>query len=233
MGMRHLVDPVTHRTSLPSLREKLQAAHDYLCDSAKKTAAILPQIAIEAWATAAKRTMVNLEGPKPELVNQAVGVQSFVEIVNQCATLERLVDALRWAESEQSGLRGYEVALCHPTTSSGTAENDHDLVLIGPSKELAKFEVSDVASEKDGNGKEVKDLVSLGCLSESRDEPGQWPTGRMFLVVSPEFAKRLMRSRRRHGIGRGTFHYVEHNVADRDTRILEVVGGPTGGTERE
>ncbi len=91
--------------------------------------------------------------------------------MNQCATMERLLDALQWAQSAGSGLAESLVERCHPTMSSSYAdEEDHDLVLVGPDGTKAKFEVSDVSGTKDGNKKEKKDLISLGVLREVKGE---------------------------------------------------------------
>jgi hypothetical protein len=208
------------------LHDELRAAHDYLAEAAKLTAARLPELLVSSWGSAAKRTAVRLVGRKPSRVSDHVVDHSFAEIVNQCATLERLLDALRWAETAGSGLREYHVLLCNPTTSSSAGLDDHDLVLRGPRGECAKFEVSDVASVKDGNGKEEKDLRSLGCLSKDGGDPTAWPEGRVFLVVGPEFATRL-RKATRHGLKRGAFHYVEFKAPDSDTSLFEVRPGRT------
>jgi hypothetical protein len=60
---------------------------------------------------------------------------------------------------------------------------DHDLVLRDGAGRPRRFEVSDVASENDGNGKEKKNLTSLGILHSGGEIPG-WPDGRHPLVVS-------------------------------------------------
>lgn len=149
---------------------------------------------------------------------------SFVEVVNQCATLERLLDAAAWAEHN---LEGFLVRICNPTTSSSTEADDHDLVLADPSGNVAKFEVCDVTSAKDGNRKELKDLCSLGVLDPDGADVSCWPTARVFLVVSPEFAVRMRKSNR-HGLKRGVFHYREHVTPVGDTRVFEVARGPQG-----
>jgi hypothetical protein len=139
------------------------------------------------------------------LIGEKVECQKLIEIINQAATLERLMDALRWAMSEGSGLSRYRIQLCHPTTSSDALATpsapDHDLVLSCPSGARALFEVSDVASPSDGNRKEEKDLRSLGLLVEGQGEEKfrvrDWPEGRLFLVVSPEWKARLQRKSRR------------------------------------
>jgi hypothetical protein len=122
----------------------------------------------------------------------------LVEVINQCATLERLLDALAWATS--AGFT--KVRCCHPTTSSNKAGQEHDNDLIVSTDDgavTARFEVSDVVGEKDGNRKERKDLVSLGVLLERKGSDCLnkcWrPTEneRIFLVVSKEFAAGLLK----------------------------------------
>jgi hypothetical protein len=78
---------------------------------------------------------------------------------------------------------------------------DHDLVLCDQAGMTAIFEISDVASFKDGNRKEEKDLRSLGVLEEGKGEEKfrvrDWPSSRLFLVVSSEWKKRLPNKRRK------------------------------------
>ena len=70
----------------------------------------------------------------------------FAEVVNQCATLERLIDALVWAQACPN-LDGALAVVCNPTTSSAQRakdgpkdDDDHDLVLRDPSGLRWKFE---------------------------------------------------------------------------------------------
>lgn len=219
--VKHLIAAVRGPICVAVLRNELQAAHDFLAEAAMQTARLLPDLERAMWGVRAKRTAVRLAGPRPARISEHVAEHSFAEIVNQCATLERLLDAMRWVETEGSGLRQHDVLLCNPTTSSSTQDDDHDLVLRGPDGDLAKFEVSDVAGAKDSNRKEIKDLCSLGCLSADGTDVSQWPKGRSFLVVSSEFATRL-RGGKRHGLGRGAFHYFEFAIEGCDTRIFEI-----------
>ena len=81
-------------------------------------------------------------------------VDMFSELVNQLASVERLLDALKWAES--AGFS--QVLACHPTTSSG----DHDLVVGRSDQTLGVFEVSDVAGPRGNeNNKMANDLTNL------------------------------------------------------------------------
>ena len=97
--------------------------------------------------------------------------------------------------------------------------DDHDLVLVSHAGDKAKFEVSDVAGKQDTNRKEQKDLTSLGVLQPSSSlGDAVWPSGRLFLVVSAEFAEHLRGSRLRNG---RTYAYTELKQ-DGATRIFEV-----------
>jgi hypothetical protein len=229
--MSNLVEPISKRTTLADCHRLVKEAHDYL--SRRGTEAIEKARQVEGspyWGSMVKRVSVLLtDENRPELVPSSVTEHSLTEVYNQCATMERLLDALEWAQTEESGLNRYEVTLCHPTTSSipGVAD-DHDLVLVGPEETKAKFEVSDVAGKRDGNRKEEKDLARLGVLPaidiQGRFEEG-WPPGRVFLVVSAESARRLREPKRSWLKGDTPHcHYVEVK-ADGPTRVFEIRQG--------
>lgn len=66
----------------------------------------------------------------PRLVRDANDRHSLAEAMNQCATMERLLDALAWVQTEASGLNTFDVAVCHPTASSAAGDasvEDNDL----------------------------------------------------------------------------------------------------------
>ena len=225
----HLVLPVRN-VSATDLVEELRAAHQYLVSAARTTVPRLLELPAASWGAAAKREHVLLaDDDRPSLVPATVMNHSFVEVMNQCATLERLIDTLTWTAAHDE-LHGAVVTRCNPTTSSAPRPkdtprdaDDHDLVLRDQAGLRWRFEVSDVASENDGNGKEKKDLMSLGILRPGAEIPG-WPDGRHFLVVSSEFARRLQKPTR-HGLRLGLFHYVPVKH-EGDTRIFEVRTGP-------
>ena len=204
--MPHLVDSLTPATygeagilSLARCRELLHDAHDYLARrgaEAARQAALLDDVT--AWGTRFKRVRVELpRDSRPLLMRAAEDHHSLAEVVNQCATMERLLDALAWARTDASELSAFHVVRCHPTTGSAANDAeapDNDLILAAPDGRAARFEVSDVASTSDGNRKEERDLRNLGVLREGKgaerfDLP--WPAARVFLVVSSEFAGRL------------------------------------------
>jgi hypothetical protein len=212
--------------SLARCHALLRDAHDYLARRGMEAArrATLVDDA-SAWGGTFKRVRVALpsEG-RPAIVRDDGEAHSLAEVVNQCATMERLLDALSWAQTPASGMSSWTVALCHPTTSSTPGDGsvaDYDLVLRGPDGEAAWFEVSDVASTSDGNRKEERDLRSLGVLREGKGAERfelPWPKARVFLVVSTEFAGRL-RTRRWQA-----FHYVPF-AASPNTVVAEVRPG--------
>lgn len=175
--MPHLVTSLTSAThgdagvlSLASCHALLRSAHDYLArQGAEATLRAARVTDLAGWGSTLKRVRVALPGDgRPAIVRDDGAEHSLAEVVNQCATMERLLDALAWAQTPASGLDSFHVVRCHPTTSSAAAGvgADHDLVLTSPEGRAAWFEVSDVANSDDGNRKEEKDLRSLGLLRD-------------------------------------------------------------------
>jgi hypothetical protein len=222
--MVHFVEPFFagdgDEKSILSYREELQEAHLYLSESGALALRSAAELAAEGgWGANAKRVKVHLpETGRPVLIGEGIREHSLVEVINQCANMERLLDTLQWAENEP-GLEGCVVERCHPTTSSvSDDEGDNDLVLVKSGAPEARFEISDVASKKDGNNKEKKDLARLGVLQKGTFEPRNgWHGTRLFLVVSQEFGERLTNSRRRL-----THCNYERLYSVGDTIILEV-----------
>jgi hypothetical protein len=213
----HLVSPLCDVSLEDGLRALAQAHKFIVANAASEldSRRWKPTGSTETWGCDFKRIDIHLPNGHPDreftdsagwnhiLIGEALQRQKLIEIINQAATLERLMDALRWTMSAGSGLSEYRIQLCHPTTSSEIKDDDapdHDLVLSGPGG-AALFEVSDVASSKDGNRKEKKDLRSLGLLVEGKGDEKfrvrDWPAGRLFLVVSAEWKKRLRKKSRR------------------------------------
>lgn len=214
---------------LQECRPAVQEAHDYLVR--KRMEAMRRAFDVGStryWGTEVKRVRVLLPKDEwPELVSPETEEHSLVEVMNQCATMERLLDVLEWAQGTGSGLSQSLVERCHPTTSSSYSdEDDHDLVLVKPDGTKAKFEISDVSGARDGNNKEKKDLISLGVLRGHGGRfPNEWPNGRLFLVVSEEFAGRLRKPSR--AWLKGTPPHCRYNelAALGTTRIFEVEKG--------
>lgn len=149
--MPHLIEPPTEPADLRTFRAGLAGAHDALVRAATQWPH--SEIPLATWGASAKRAVVQVGDSHPWV---GVQTQPFNELVNQLATVERLLDALTWAESA-----GFSrVLACHPTTSSG----DHDLVVERPDRTLGVFEVSDVAGPRGNeNNKMANDLTNLVC----------------------------------------------------------------------
>lgn len=216
-GGGHMVEPIAGPLPIAQVRAELQAAHDYLAKAGRAAVAQLGTAArIERWGADVKRVKVALDDAPPARVSRR-GHHNFVEVVNQCATLERLLGALAWAEI---GLPGYVVQSCHPTTSSTTQEHDHDLVLTADAGlPPAWFEVSDILS---GLAKERNDLETLGVPS-IRANAQDWPRARLFLVVSEEMASRVNNPKRPQLHRRGFRYEAREHENDARTTILEIV----------
>ena len=173
------------------------------------------------WGSAAKRIRAILPKQRAPLLQDASREQALTEVINQCATVERLLDAINWILHTSTKAT---LVLCHPTTSSGgSGPHDNDLV-VQANGEYWCFEISDVANGAgDGNQKELKDLLSLGVLASLRPKKlsGVPHVGRKFLVVSKEFAQRLMEPKR-HFLKTGELRY-HHFTAGPSTQVLEVL----------
>jgi len=129
--------------------------------------------------------------------------EKLSEVINQCATMERLLDTLIWAQTDESELVQFSVECCHPTTSSVQVKGkkmigDNDLVLVDSNGQYARFEIFDIVSDQDSNGKEEKRLRSLDVWRKGVDQESRtdWPAGRIFLAVSQDFAPRLQRAKK-------------------------------------
>lgn len=218
-------------------QRELRARHAAWAGAAIHALTEAAESGTDGWGSKAKRIKV---APTSKGSGEAAD-QPLGEVINQCATVERLLDALTWV-TQQSGGDCAKVLLCHPTASSSKSENapdpsgenvDHDLI-VRVNGEQWRFEVSDVANaDRDGNRKEAKDLKSLGYeLDESPPTDG----ARRFLVVSKEFGRLIGRKhakrRTRSGQGRNGkappwWQYCFHEC--RKTYIVEVRAIAPGG----
>ncbi len=203
--MPHLISSLSG--SLHECHAALGERHGELVTAARRTLDRFADLESGSFGAAAKRVTVAGAGDQP-----------LGEVLNQCATIERLLDAMAWSKSE---FPDAVVQVCHPTTSSRkgrTNELDADLLLVSSQGLLiAAFEVSDVASStRDGNRKESRDLGSLGVASG-------WSgtRHRVFLAVSQEFADMLERKSKHRSRASWTWTYVRHRYAT--TSIMEVV----------
>lgn len=236
--MSHLIAGTTNEFDLSKKLDELRAAHAYLAENGARTVVRAAELgSSNGWGQSVKRLHVNLPNDgRPVLAKNAPTEHSITEVYNQCANVERLIDALEWCLSPVSGFQGGVGLACHPTTSSGTAKradhNDHDLVIRGVDDRLGYFEISDVASSRDGNFKEGKDLVRLGVLCPVAGKRGsfqhdgiKWPSERLFLVVSEEFAEYLFRTERSWRKGSEPHIRYEDRSGSGVTRVLEVMHG--------
>lgn len=223
--MAHLIGSIsndsTDRRTPAAFRAVLKDAHDFIVACAQSAIDAAARIdAAGRWGREVKRTRVRLpEGDRPLLVRGAPPEHNLVEVVNQCATVERLLDALQWAASAESGLAASWVRTCHPTTGSESSRDaiDHDLVLTNGEEIVACFEVSDVVGSNDSNSKLARDLRSLGVmLADSKHAVAahEWPPHRCFVVMSSSHAS-CLESR-----ALGDFEFVRCAVDD--TVIAEI-----------
>jgi hypothetical protein len=182
-GVPHLVrpfDPARDPGELLAYRSELRAAHDLIV-MAGGGAKLPGRDSIATWGIEMKRGgLVDLREARTKSSYIEVDDHPLAEVVNQCATMERLLDVLSWAAAN---LRDAQVVECNPTTSWKLG--GHDLVVDSRSDGLAVFEVSDVASVRNNNSKLDKDLLSL--LSSAAP--------RRFLVTSAEWYPSLPRTR--------------------------------------
>lgn len=236
--MSHLIKGITDEFDLRDMLDDLRAAHAYLAKHGARALTRASDLDASAiWGQSVKRLRVELpSNSRPKLSEDAPSEHSITEVYNQCANVERLIDAVEWCLSRASGFSDGVGLVCHPTTSSGKDEpgkhEDHDLVVRGADGRLGYFEVSDVASNKDGNFKEGKDLVRLRVLRPDPDKRGtfehhgiKWPTARLFLVVSEEFAGYLSRTERSWRKGPKPHIRYEDRSEPGLTRILEILPG--------
>lgn len=132
-----------------------------------------------SWASSAKDIRVWLprnECDRPVLLKRAKPDHNLTEVVNLCATVERLIDALLWCDTHYPT---YKISVCHPSTGSGKngKRRDDDLVLQDGSDIALRFEATDNSGSGNTTAKIRKDLDSLFFAEEC------YPNDRRFLVV--------------------------------------------------
>lgn len=118
--MGHLVERLEHLT-LDDCLTALSQAHAFLRECVTVSYEERFSRAIKngnGWGSALKRVTIGLpsercgrhfldsEGKSHALIGKDVPNQKFVEIVNQAASMERLMDAIRWARTRESGVSG-------------------------------------------------------------------------------------------------------------------------------
>jgi hypothetical protein len=196
-SQKHLIRPLTAAegpVDAPAYLDQLQGAHDAIVDRA---IGWTNAAAGSSWGIRAKRAVVDLAGAHPMVTSEK---HPILELLNICATVERLVGALRWAID-----RGWaqSVLECSPTTSGVAGPSD--VRTVGGEGE-AWFEVSDVLSARDGRRKLRTDLERLERA----------PAGvATFLVTSPSWERRIQVQ---------GFSYAK--VPPEDTIVARVIHAP-------
>ena len=173
--MNNLIEPLGEETEIDEYISALREAHDYIADRCRKQIQS-QELDVTSFGHDIKRNRVDLSGDdKPAIVGS--DAQSIVEIINQLANIERLIDALIWARDNGATT----VIQCNPTTSS----NGHDLVVSG-SGVISVFEISDTISTY-GEAKVKNDLNTLfDCECDYCQKPHKG-----FIVISEEASEYL------------------------------------------
>lgn len=205
--MGHLVKSV-REASIAECYRDVKEAHDYLVQQgAEAIRSPASQAAgSSVWGSEMKRLQVKLpEDGRPILIDVDVmkSEHNLGEVINQCATMERLLDTLVWVQTPESGLARFSVLCCHPTTSSVQEAGkkmlgDNDLVLMDTNNQYARFEIFDSVRDQPNNGKEKESLISLDVWRKGVDQESRtdWPAGRIFLAISQNLAPFLQRAKR-------------------------------------
>ena len=105
-------------------------------------------------------------------------------------------------------------------------KNETDLVLSLSGTKVAKFEVTDVVGNKDGNNKEATDLKNLAFINKvkmSENKPlDAPPSHRGFLVVSEELGCVIKCKKRWWRSNTSPVVRYEHHQTGSSTQIFEV-----------
>jgi hypothetical protein len=177
--------------AIPVAAEALSAAHQTLRAAAHEVLGLVLDVPLgQRWGSTIKRNRVLLANnptQRPLLLRTAKVDHNLAEVINQCATIERLIDALNWAQRRYGK---YLVERCHPSTGckkgKPPADNPHfdfrdnDLILVKPNDPNApwiRFEATDISGVRDTNGKIRDDIYSLGLKSS------QFHDDQRFIVV--------------------------------------------------
>ena len=207
--MPHLIEAIRN-SKLNKAITQLEQTHKLIVD-----AAILAQKEVgsvkSSWGSDLKRLEVSL--PKGYLLGKPK--EKLVEIINILATTERTIAALKWLESEYPNASLQE---CHSSTSDDPEGND--IVLVNPKSGniVVRCEVTDISSNNAAqNGKEKKDLESLGCSSEVPSDGVK-----RYIATSLEFSNALKSKKRKWKSKH--YRYIGHKTTcHNQTVILEIV----------
>ena len=177
--MAHLI-PEIRGVSLEDAIESVTQSHREIVASAREAVLELDQHE-STWGIEAKRLLVKFPSDAEEL-GLGKEEERFAEVMNMAATIERLLDALRWFQNHRD-YGSLRVRECHPTTSNDSSGND---IVLESADGIVKVrcEVCDVVSKLPK--KEAKDIKNLGC------EDGVPSDGvSRYIATSPEFAQAL------------------------------------------
>lgn len=234
-------------TNIVEAHSHLVKAHDFLTVNALPMMEKLAKVSSDQyWGTNIKRLPVEYPECGILLAKGPATKHNFAEVVNMCATVERLLDVLQWAMASE--FADYQVEICHPTTGSHplrlkNGKFDNDLILVKDGHQGARFEISDIAGDNDGNHKEKRDLIGLGVLRKPPKGAAsdfdilsieEWPKDGVFLVVSKELGTPLLkmpspshgqRARRPWVCGMPPHCFYEKRFEGTHTVILEVKNG--------
>lgn len=180
--MAHLI-PEIRDVSLEDAIESVTKSHRAIVASTRQELHKLDQHE-STWGTEVKRLSVTFPSDAEEL-GLGKEQERFAEVMNMAATIERLLDALRWFRNHPD-YRSLSVRECHPTTSDDSSGND---IVLESADGIVKVrcEVCDVVSKNAAqNKKEAKEIKNLGC------EAGVPSDGvSRYIATSPEFAQAL------------------------------------------
>ena len=206
--MAHLIKPICDTSILEAIKA-LRRTHRLIVDRARDT-----QLSIgtdsSIWGLNLKRLKISLP-LNEELIGKAS--ENFVEVINILATTERTISALEWLSNKYPKC---SIKECHPSTSAGVDGND--IVLLNSHQNvIVRCEVTDVTSSNAGqNGKEKKDLESLGCSSQVPSD-----TTVRYIATSIKFARALTSPKRKWQ--NMHYRYVKHQTTFTDqTTLLEI-----------
>ncbi len=122
----HLINQIED-TSIQDCLSKLQDAHERIksCVIRAQVGSQLETVLSDGnWASRMKRITISLDSDPQRRSVIGKSNEDFIEIINQCANVERLIHALGWAAGKDSELKDYGVRICHPTTSSSKGDCD-------------------------------------------------------------------------------------------------------------
>src|ERR1022692_4838662 len=100
---RQTVPELAKLTTIDCAIEQLGSALRFLRECAWSTVAEVAKVPLTfGWGSAVKRKRVLLgNGERPLLLKSAQPDHNLMEVINLCATVERLMDALAWAKQNE------------------------------------------------------------------------------------------------------------------------------------